>query len=108
MPNIMKLMKQASAVQKKLAAAQEELAGKTVEFSSGGGTVKAVASGDGSITGLTIDPKAVDPSDVEMLEDMVLAAVQGAIQAARDLGAREMSKITGDLGLPPGMGIPGL
>jgi len=107
MPNIMKLMKQAASMQQKMGALQEELAGKTVEFSSGGGMVKVVAGGDGTIQRLTIDPSVVDPEDVEMLEDLTLAAVQGALKEAKDLAAREMSKLTSGLGLPPGM-IPGL
>lgn len=102
MPNMMKLMKQAASMQKNLLKAQEELALKTVEFSSGGGMVVAVARGDGTIASLKIDPKAIDPSDAEMLQDMVLAAVDGALKAAKEMAAAEMNKLTA------GMGIPGL
>ena len=102
MPNMMKLMKQAASMQKNLLKAQEELALKTVEFSSGGGMVVAVARGDGTIASIKIDPKAIDPSDAEMLQDMVLAAVDGALKAAKEMAAAEMNKLTA------GMGIPGL
>ena len=80
--NIMKMMKQAADMQKKMGALQEELAGRTVEFSSGGGMVTAVARGNLSIERVKIDPKVVDPGDVEMLEDLVTAAVDGALAAA--------------------------
>ena len=102
MPNMMKLMKQAASMQKNLLKAQEELALRTVEFSSGGGMVVAVARGDGTIASLKIDPKAIDPSDAEMLQDMVLAAVDGALKASKEMAAAEMNKLTA------GMGIPGL
>lgn len=102
MPNMMKLMKQAASMQKNLLKAQEELALKTVEFSSGGGMVVAVARGDGTIASIKIDPKAIDPSDAEMLQDMVLAAVDGALKASKEMAAAEMNKLTA------GMGIPGL
>ncbi len=105
MVNMMKLMKQASSMQKNMEKMQAELAGKTVEFSSGGGMVTVVAKGDMSIESITIDPKAVDPDDVEMLQDMVLAAVDGAMRAAKDMAAEEMQKITGGMGLPGG-GLP--
>ena len=100
MTNIMKMMKQAQAMQKNMQKVQEELANKTVEFSSGGGVVTAVATGDAAITKITIDPKVVDPDDVEMLEDLVLAAVEGAITAAREMAAEEMGKVTQGMNLP--------
>ncbi len=102
MPNILKLMQQAASMQKNLEKVQLELAQKTVEFSSGGGMVKAVAGGDGTLKSIKIDPKVVDPSDVQMLEDLVLAAVDGALSAAKDMAAGEMSKLTA------GMKIPGM
>ncbi|MBN1321051.1 MAG: YbaB/EbfC family nucleoid-associated protein [Thermoleophilia bacterium] len=101
MVNMMKLMKQAAEMQKNLQKVQAELAERTVEFSSGGGVVKAVARGDGTIESITIEPKVIDPSDADMLQDLVLAAVNGAIQAAKEMGAAEMSKLTGGMGLPP-------
>jgi DNA-binding YbaB/EbfC family protein len=103
--NMMKLMKQASAMQKNMEKMQSELADKTVSFSSGGGMVTVEAKGDMSISGITIDPKVVDPDDVEMLQDLVLAAVDGALKASKEMAASEMSKLTGGLGLPGG-GLP--
>ena len=100
MVNVMKLMKQAASMQKNIEKLQAELAEKTVEFSSGGGMVTAVARGDGTIASIRIDPKVIDPSDPEMLQDLVLAAVDGAIKAAREMAQQEMAKITAGMGLP--------
>ena len=100
MVNMMKMMKQAAAMQKSLGKVQAELAERQVEFSSGGGMVTVTASGDGTIVAIRIDPKLVDPSDVDMLQDTVLAAVNGAIQTAKDMAAKEMSKLTAGLGIP--------
>jgi hypothetical protein len=100
MVNMMKLMKQAASMQKDMEKVKAGLAEKTVEFSSGGGMVKAVARGDMSIEKVTIDPKVIDPDDAEMLEDLVLAAVDGALKEARDMAAEEMSKLTAGMGLP--------
>lgn len=100
MVNMMKMMKQAAAMQESLKTVQAELAQRQVEFSSGGGMVTATASGDGALVSIRIDPKLVDPSDVDMLQDTVLAAVNGAIQAAKDMAAKEMSKLTAGLGIP--------
>lgn len=105
MVNMMKLMKQANDMQKNMEKMQAELAEKTVEFSSGGGMVSVIARGDMSIESITIDPKVVDPEDVEMLQDLVLAAVDGATKAAKELASEEMGKITGGMGLPGG-GMP--
>lgn len=101
MVNMLKMMKQAASMQKNLQALQGELAERTVEFSSGGGMVTAVARGDGTLAGIRIDPKVVDPADVGLLEDLVLAAVDGALKAAREMAAAEMAKLTSGLGLPP-------
>ena len=100
MPNFMKMMQQAASMQKEMARIQGELAQKTVEFSSGGGMVKATARGDGSLAGLHIDPQVVNPAEVEMLEDLVTAAVDGALQAAKELAAQEMGKVTAGLNIP--------
>ncbi|HOW98114.1 MAG TPA: YbaB/EbfC family nucleoid-associated protein [Kiritimatiellia bacterium] len=100
MVNILKMMKQAASMQKNMETLQADLAGRTVEFSSGGGMVTAVARGDGTVAEIRIDPKVVDPADVEMLQDLVLAAVDGAIKGARDMAAAEMAKLTSGLGLP--------
>lgn len=103
--NMMKLMKQAASMQKNMEKLQGELAERTVDFSSGGGMVTVTARGDGTVSAIKIDPKVVDPSDVDMLQDLVLAAVDGAIKAARDMAAGEMSKLTAGMGLP---GMPGM
>ncbi len=98
--NMLKLMQQAASMQKSMEKVQAELAGRTVEFSSGGGMVTATARGDGTLAGIRIDPKVVDPGDVEMLQDLVLAAADGALKAAKEMAAKEMSKLTAGLGLP--------
>ncbi len=100
MVNMMKMMKQAVAMQESLKTVQAELAQRQVDFSSGGGMVTVTATGDGNIVSIRIDPKLVDPSDVDMLQDAILAGVNGAIQAAKDMAAREMSKLTAGLGIP--------
>jgi nucleoid-associated protein EbfC len=100
--NLQKMMKQAQQMQAKMAQVQEELAGETVEASAGGGTVKVVITGDMQVRSITIDPSAVDPEDVELLQDMVTAAVNEAVRAAQELSAQKMSAVTG------GMNIPGL
>lgn len=99
------MMKQAQQMQGKLQAAQAELAKRTVEISAAGGKVTVVATGGGDVVSLKIDPSVVDPSDVEFLQSLVLSAVQQGIEAGRALAAEEMSKITGGMGLPPGMGF---
>lgn len=101
--NINKLMKQAQKMQAQLLKAQDELAGKTVEATSGGGAVRVVVSGGLVVKEIKIDREAVDPEDVEMLEDLVLTAVNEAIKKAQEMTATEMGKITGGLGIP-GMG----
>ena len=106
MANMMKLMKQAANMQKNMEKMQADLAQRSVEFSSGGGMVTAVARGDSTLESIKIDPKVVDPGDVEMLEDLVLSAVDGALTKAKEMVAEEMSKLTAGLGLPPGMNLP--
>ena len=104
MVNMMKLMKQAASMQKDMEKVQTELAEREVEFTAGGGMVTATARGDMSIVSIKIDPKVIDPDDVEMLEDLVQAAVDGALKEAKEMTAKEMGKITGGMGLPlPGM-----
>ncbi|HMP74855.1 MAG TPA: YbaB/EbfC family nucleoid-associated protein [Kiritimatiellia bacterium] len=98
--NVMKLMKQAAAMQQNMQKLQEELAAREYSFSSGGGAVTAVAGGDMSIRQLTISPQAVDPSDTEMLQDLVLSAVNGALASARENASSEMGKLTGGLNIP--------
>ncbi len=101
--NINKLMKQAACMQKNMAKVQADLAEKTFAFSSGGGMVTAVFRGDMTLASIKIDPKVVDPDDVEMLEDLVKAAVEGAMKQAQEMSAQEMDKVTSGMGLPPGM-----
>lgn len=103
--NLAKLMKQAQQMQAGLQTAQEELAKRTVDVTVAGGKVAVTATGAGDVTRIVIDPSVVDPADVEFLQDLVLKAVQDAIQAGKDMAAAEMKKLTGGLGIP---GMPGL
>ena len=100
--NFGSMMKQAQKMQAKMATMQEELKNEELEASAGGGMVKVKITGDVQIVSITIDPGAVDPDDVEMLQDMVTAAVNEAIRSAQELAAARMNDITG------GMNIPGL
>jgi DNA-binding YbaB/EbfC family protein len=95
-----KMLKQAQKLQAEVARVQEELGSERVEASSGGGVVRAVASGHGDLVELTIDPSAVDPSDVPMLADLILAAVNEAQRNARSLAESRMRAVTGGLQLP--------
>lgn len=95
-PNFKQLMQ----LQQQLAAAQAELAAAEVTGTAGGGLVTVTASGAGEVTGVRIDPKVVDPDDVETLEDLVLAAVRNAADEARSLAEKKMGPLTGGLGLP--------
>ena len=87
-------------MQERMAVAQSELAARTVEASAGGGKIKVVATGAGDIVSIKIDPQVVDPTDVEMLEDLVLAGVQQALEDAKKLAGDEMGKLTGGLKIP--------
>lgn len=87
-------------MQQQLQAVQAELAQRTVEATSGGGMVRATARCDGSLTALKIDPQAVNPADVALLEDLVLAAVNNALSLARETAAAEMNRVTGGANLP--------
>ncbi len=102
--NIQKLMKEAQRAQQKVAEAQERLAGMAVEGSAGAGLVRAEATGDGTVTKVRIDPKVVDPTDVEMLEDLVTAAVNEAQRKAKELQEREMGAAMGGVGGLGGLG----
>ncbi len=95
-----KMMKQVAKMQAELAKAQEELADALVEGSAGGGAVRVVLSGGGDVTEVKIDPSAVDPEDVEMLEDLVRAAVNEAMRAQKALAEERLGGLTGGLGLP--------
>jgi nucleoid-associated protein EbfC len=98
--DINKLMQQAQQMQDQMAKAQEQLASETVEASAGGGLVTVRATGNGEITEVKIDPKAIDPDDPELLEDMVLAAVNEALRSAQSLAQSKLGAMTGGLGLP--------
>jgi len=100
MPNMGSLMKTAQKLQEKMTKLQEELGEKTVETSSGGGMVTVVANGKQEIVSIKIDPEVVDASDVEMLEDLVLAAVNDALYQAKQMVTEEMSKLTGGVKIP--------
>jgi nucleoid-associated protein EbfC len=97
------LMKQAQQMQTDMAKVQEELKDEEVDASAGGGMVKVKVSGDLAVKEITIDPDAVDPGDVEMLQDLVLAAVNEGIRAAQERAEAKMGGITGGLGGLPGM-----
>jgi len=94
------LLKQAQKMQKELSRIQGELSERVVEGSSGGGMVKAHVNGSQELLSIKIDPKVVDPEDVEMLEDLVTAAVKQALKAAKELSEKEMAKMTGGINLP--------
>jgi DNA-binding YbaB/EbfC family protein len=99
------MMKQAQKMQQKMMEAQAELADKTVTATAGGGKVTVVANGAGDVVSIKIDKAVVDPEDVEMLEDLILTGVKKAIEEAKALGQAEMGKVTGGMGLPPGLGF---
>ena len=96
----MNMIKQAQKMQQDMLRMQQELEEKTYEAAAGGGVVKAAVSGKRELKSLTIDPEAVDPEDVEMLQDMIVAAVNEAMRAADSDAASTMQSITGGLGLP--------
>jgi hypothetical protein len=102
------MMKQVQAMQAEMVKAQEELKHESVEASAGGGMVKVKVSGDLRLLELTIQPDAIDPGDAELLQDMVLAAVNEAIRSAQELAQAKMGGITGGLGGPGGLGLPGM
>ena len=105
MPNMGNLLKKAQQLQEKMAKLQEELGDKTVEASAGGGMVTAVANGRQEILSVKIDPEVVDPDDVDMLQDLIQAAVNDALTRAKDMVNEEMGKLTKGLNIP---NIPGL
>jgi DNA-binding YbaB/EbfC family protein len=96
------ILKQAQDMQRKMAKVQEDLKERVVEFASGGGMVSAQANGAQEVVAIKISKEVVDPSDIGMLEDLVVAAVNGALKKAHDLHQKEIGKVTG------GMNIPGL
>jgi DNA-binding YbaB/EbfC family protein len=108
-PNLGQMMKQVQQMQAEMAKAQQQLKNETVEASAGGGMVTVKVSGDLELKELRIDPEAVDPEDVELLQDMVQAAVNEAFRSAQELAATKMGAATGGLGASLGnLGLPGL
>ena len=98
--NMQQMLKQAQKMQEKLAKVQEELEAREYEASAGGGMVTVKANGKKEILALTIQPEAVDPEDVEMLQDMVMAAVNEVLRQVEETSSQEMGKLTGGLNLP--------
>jgi len=104
-PNMQQMLKQVQKMQQDMIAAQEALKDEIVESSAGGGMVTVQVTGDLNVKSIKIDPEAVDPEDVEMLQDMVLAAVNEALRSAQELASSKLGGIAGGLG---GLGLPGL
>ena len=102
MKGMANMMKQAQKLQAQMLKLQEEMAEKTVETTSGGGMVKVVANGRQKVVSIQIEKEVVDPEDVEMLQDLILAAINDALSKSQEMVTAEMSKLTG------GMNIPGL
>src|SRR5205809_7377768 len=100
MSSIGKLMKQAQRMQQQMEQIQTELAKRTVEASSGGGAVKVTAKCDGSIASIKIDPQALNPSDAQLLEHMILTAANQALNQAKEISTEEMGKVTAGFNLP--------
>jgi nucleoid-associated protein EbfC len=110
-PNMQQMLKQVQKMQEDMIAAQESLKDEVVDASAGGGMVKVKVTGELNVKSIEIDPQAVDPDDVELLQDMVLAAVNEGIRAAQELAAAKLGPIAGGLGGPGGLGglgLPGL
>lgn len=108
MPNVQQMMAQVQRMQQDMEAAQEQLKHETVSASAGGGMVSVEVTGDLRVTAVTIDPEAVDPEDVEMLADMVLAAVNEGLRAAQEMASNKMGGATGDIDLDALGGLGGL
>ena len=103
MGNMAGMMKKVQKMQNEMKKMQDELKRKTVDVSVGGGSVKLVMNGEKQVQSLTIDPAAVDPEDVEMLQDLLSAAFNESIKKVDEMMTTEMGKLTSGLGLPPGM-----
>jgi nucleoid-associated protein EbfC len=100
MPNLNNMMKQAQKMQKQMEEVQAELDKKEVEASAGGGAIIVKMTGKKQVVSIEIKPEVIDPDDVEMLQDLIMAAVNEAIRSAEEMVSKEMSKITGNMGLP--------
>jgi DNA-binding YbaB/EbfC family protein len=98
-----KMLKQLQQMQARMAKIQEELGEKTVTGTAGGGMVEVIVNGHQKVLSVTVKPEVVDPADVEMLQDLLLAAVNDAMDRARELASKEMGSVTAGLGLPPGL-----
>ena len=98
-----KMLKQLQQMQAKMAKIQEDLGQKTVTGTAGGGVVEVLVNGHQKVLAVTVKPEVVDPADVDMLQDLVLAAVNDAMDKARELANREMGAVTAGMGLPPGL-----
>jgi DNA-binding YbaB/EbfC family protein len=106
-PDQMKMMRKIAQMQTDMAAAQAALAAETVEGSAGGGMVKVVVTGSGEVQRVSIDPSVVDPTDIETLEDLVVAAVADGLRRASELQSTRLGAVTGGLDLGS-LGLPGL
>ncbi|WP_041273145.1 YbaB/EbfC family nucleoid-associated protein [Desulforapulum autotrophicum] len=100
MNNMNSMMKQAQKLQKKMLKMQEELATKTVEATAGGGMVKVIANGSQKIEAITLEREVVDPEDIEMLQDLILAATNDALNKSQEMVSAHMGKLTGGMNLP--------
>jgi DNA-binding YbaB/EbfC family protein len=107
-PNMQQMLKQVQKMQADMVAAQESLKNEVVDASAGGGMVTVKVTGDLHVKSITIDPEAVDPEDIELLQDMVLAAVNEGLRAAQELAASKLGGVAGGLEGLGGLGLPGL
>ena len=98
--NMQEMLKQARKMQEQLAQAQESMKDVTIDASAGGGMVKATVNGDLELVSIQIDPDALDPEDVDLLQDMIVAAVNEAIRGVSEVASKQMSSITGGLNIP--------
>ncbi|MGI8861063.1 MAG: YbaB/EbfC family nucleoid-associated protein [Rubrobacteraceae bacterium] len=105
--NVNKMMQQVQKMQQEMQQAQEELAKETVTASAGGGAVKVTVTGGLEVVSVEIDPEVVDPEDVEMLQDMVLAATNEAVNSSQEMASKRLGGITGGLG-DMGLNLPGM
>jgi nucleoid-associated protein EbfC len=107
-PNMNQMLKQVQQMQAEMTKAQHELESEVIEASAGGGMVTVKVTGALEVREIRIDPEAIDPEDADMLQDMVLAAVNEALRSAQELAASRMGAVTGGLGGLGGLGLPGL
>jgi DNA-binding YbaB/EbfC family protein len=99
------LMRQVEQMQNRMLKIQEEIAASTVEGSAGGGVVTVVMTGDQQMNAVTIKPEVVDPDDIETLQDLIVAAVNDALNRSKELQAKRLGEVTGGMQLPPGLGF---